>query len=158
MVQIEYVHQETHGEVRKNRHPPKHVCKMLARYEDVFINGLPQKLPPRKGINHKIVVILRSEQPFKAPYRFNQEELLELKKQLNDLLSKCYIKQNKSLYGTLVFFVDKKDGKLCMRVDYRALNKVTLKTIYPLPRIDDPFDRLAGAKYFSCIDLKLEYY
>ena len=57
-----------------------------------------------------------------------------------------------------MLFVDKKDGKLRVSIDYKALNKVTIKNNYPLPRIDDLFDRLARANYFSCIDLKLGYY
>ena len=57
-----------------------------------------------------------------------------------------------------MLFMDKKDGKLCMCIDYTALNKVTIKNNYPLPRIDNLFDRLAGAKYFSRIDLKPGYY
>ena len=57
-----------------------------------------------------------------------------------------------------MLFVDKKDGKLRICINYRALNKVTIRNNYPLPRIDDLFDRLAGAKYFSCINLKLGYY
>ena len=76
---------------------------------------------------------------------------------MDKLLAKGYIRQSKSPYGAPVLFVDKKDGKLRLCVDYRALNKVTVKNSYPLPRIDDLFDRLAGAKYFSRIDFRLGY-
>ena len=69
-----------------------------------------------------------------------------------------YVKSSKSLYSAPVFFVNKKDGKFRMCIDYTALNKVTIKNNYPLPRIDDLFDRFAGAKYFSRIDLKSGYY
>ena len=68
---------------------------------------------------------------------------------MDELLAKGYIRQSKSPYGAPVLFVDKKDGKLRLCVDYRALNKVTVKNSYPLPRIDDLFDPLAGAKFFS---------
>jgi len=71
---------------------------------------------------------------------------------------KGYIKPNKSPYGALVLFVHKKDGTLKMCVDYRALNKATVKNRYPLPRIDDLFDRFLGAKVFSRIDLRSGYY
>jgi len=88
----------------------------------------------------------------------NHEELKELKVQLEELLAKGYIKPNKSPYGALVLFVHKKDGTLRMCVDYRALNKATVKNRYPLLRIDDLFDRLSGAKVFSRIDLRSRYY
>jgi hypothetical protein len=88
----------------------------------------------------------------------SHEELKELKVQLEELLTKGYIKPSKSPYGALIFFVHKKDGTLRMCVDYRALNKATVKNRYPLPRIDDLFDRLSGAKVFSRIDLRLGYY
>jgi hypothetical protein len=88
----------------------------------------------------------------------NHEELKELKVQLEELLAKGYIKPSKSPYGAPVLFVHKKDGTLRMCVDYRALNKVTVKNRYPLPRIDDLFDRLSGAKVFSRIDLRFGYY
>jgi hypothetical protein len=88
----------------------------------------------------------------------SHEELKELKVQLEELLMKGYIKPSKSPYGALVFFVHKKDGTLKMCVDYRALNKATVKNWYPLPRIDDLFDRLSGAKVFSRIDLRSGYY
>ena len=77
---------------------------------------------------------------------------------MDELLAKGYIRQSKSPYDAPVLFVDKKDGKLRLCVDYRALNKVTVKNSYPLPRIDDLFDRLAGAKYFSRIDLRSGYH
>jgi hypothetical protein len=96
--------------------------------------------------------------PAKAPYRMSHEELKELKVQLEELLAKGYIKLSKSPYGALVLFVHKKDGTLRMCVDYRALNKAMVKNRYLLPRIDDLFDRLSGAKVFSRIDLSLGYY
>ena len=150
--------QRTHEEAKTNGPPPKHICKVLGRYKDVLTNELPQELPPTREVDHKIEVIPGSEPPSKAPYRLNQKELLELKKQLNDLLSRGYIRPSKSPYGAPVLFVDKKDGKLRMCIDYRALNKVTIKNNYPLSRIDDLFDRLAGAEFFSRIDLKSGYY
>jgi hypothetical protein len=98
------------------------------------------------------------EPPAKAPYRMSHEELKELKVQLEELLAKGYIKPSKSSYGAPVLFVHKKDGTLRMCVDYKALNKAMLKNWYPLPRIDDLFDHLSGAKVFSRIDLRFGYY
>ena len=137
---------------------PRHIQEVLAKYGDVLTNELPMELPPRREVDHKIEVLPGAEPPSKAPYRLNQKELMELKKQLNDLLERGYVRPSKSLYGALVLFVNKKDGKLRMCIDYRALNKVTIKNNYPLPRIDDLFDRLASTKYFSRIDLKCGYY
>ena len=109
-------------------------------------------------MDHKIEVKPRTEPPSKAPYRLSQKELEELKSQLDELLAKGYIRQSKSPYGAPVLFVDKKDGKLRLCVDYRALNKVTVKNSYPLPWIDDLFDLLARAKYFSRIDWRSGYH
>ncbi len=119
---------------------------------------LPEDLPPRRRVDHAIEVMLGVAPPAKAPYRMSHEELKELKVQLEDLLAKGYIKPSKSPYGAPVLFVHKKDGTLRMCVDYRALNKATVKNRYPLPRIDDLFDRLSGAKVFSTIDLCSGYY
>ncbi len=88
----------------------------------------------------------------------SHEELKELKVQLEELLVKGYIKPNKSPYGAPVLFVHKKDGTLRMCVDYRAFNKATMKNRYPLPWINDLFDRLSGAKVISRIDLRSGYY
>ena len=136
----------------------KCVEDVLKRYQDVMPEDLPNELPPRREVDHKIEVKPRTEPPSKAPYRLSQKELEELKFQLDELLAKGYIRQSKSPYGAPVLFVDEKDGKLRLCVDYRTFNKVTVKNSYPLPRIDDLFDRLAGAKYFSRIDLRSGYH
>jgi len=119
---------------------------------------LPEDLPPRRRVDHAIEVLPRVAPPAKAPYRMSHEELKELKVQLKELFAKGYIKPNKSPYGAPVLFIHKKDGTLRMCVDYRALNKATVKNQYPLPRIDDLFDRLSGTKVFRRIDLRSEYY
>jgi hypothetical protein len=119
---------------------------------------LPEDLPPRKRVDHAIAVMLGVEPPTNAPYWMSHEELKELKVQLKELLAKGYIKPSKSPYGAPVLFVHKKDGTLRMCVDYRALNKATVKNRHPLPRIDDLFDRLSRAKVFSRIDLRSGYY
>ena len=85
-------------------------------------------------------------------------ELKELKEQLKDLLDKGFIRPSKSPWGAPVLFVRKKDGSLRMCIDYRQLNKVTIKNRYPLPRIDDLFDQLVGASFFSKIDLHSGYH
>lgn len=94
----------------------------------------------------------------KRPHRMAANELGELKKQLWELQEKGYIRPSSSPYRSPVLFVKKKDGSLRMCIDYRLLNEVTIKNKYPLPRIDDLFDQLKGAKYFSKIDLRLGYY
>ena len=137
---------------------PKCVEDVLKRYQDVMPEDLPNELSPRREVDHKMEVKSGTEPPSKAPYRLSQKEVEELKSQLDELLAKGYIRQSKSPYGAPVLFGEKKDGKLRLYVDYRALNKVTVKNSYPLPRIDDLFDRLAGAKYFSRIDLRSGYH
>jgi hypothetical protein len=94
----------------------------------------------------------------KAPYQMSHEELKELKVQLEELLTKIYIKLNKSPYGAPVLFIHKKDGMLKMCVDYRALNKVIVENQYPLLQIDNLFNQLSGTKMFNRIDLRLGYY
>jgi hypothetical protein len=89
----------------------------------------------------------------KAPYRISMPELKELQLQLEELLKKGYIYPNVSPWGASVLFVKKKDGMLRLCIDFRQLNKLTVKNKYPLPRIDDLFDQLKDAKIFSKIDL-----
>ena len=85
-------------------------------------------------------------------------ELKELKEQLQELLDKGFIRPITFPWGAPVLFVKKKDGTLRLCIDYRELNNVTIKNKYPLPRIDDLFDQLQGAQYFSKIDLRSSYH
>jgi hypothetical protein len=88
----------------------------------------------------------------------NPQELEELKKQLADMLSKGLICPSASPWGPPVLFVDKRDSTIRLCVDYRKLNKVTIKNKYPLLKIEDLFDQLNGAKVFSKIDLRTGYH
>jgi len=85
-------------------------------------------------------------------------KLKELKIQLDELLQKGFIRTSVSSWGALVLFVKKKDGTLRLCIDYRELNKITIKNKYPLPRIDDLFDQLEGAWVFSKINLRSGYH
>ena len=85
-------------------------------------------------------------------------ELRELKDQLQELLGKGFIRPSASPWGAPFLFVKKKDGSFRMCIDYRQLNKVTIKNKYPIPRIDDLFDQLQGACTFSKIDLRSAYH
>ncbi len=136
----------------------KCVKQVLKEFPDVMPEKLLDELPLRRQVDHAIEVMPRGAPFAKAPYRMNHEELKELKVQLEELLAKGYMKPSKSPYGAPVLFVHKKDGTLRMCVDYRALNKVTVKNRYPLPHIDDLFNRLSGTKVFSRIDLRFGYY
>ena len=94
----------------------------------------------------------------KAPYKMNTTELVELKLQLKEMLDKGCIRLSVSPWGAPILFVKKKYGTLRLCIDYRQLNKVTIKNIYPLLRIDDLFDQMKGALVFSKIDLRSEYH
>src|SRR3954449_7726608 len=88
----------------------------------------------------------------------NPTELLELKRQLDDMLKKGLIRPSASPWRSPLLFVDKKDGAIRLCTDYRKINDVTIKNKYPLPKIEDLFDQLTGAKFFSKIDLRTCYH
>ena len=115
-------------------------------------------LPPDREIEFTIELVPGTAPISKAPYRMAPAELTELKTQLQELLDKGLIQPSVSPWGAPVLFVKKKDGSLRLCIDYRELNKVTVKNKYPLPRIDDLFDQLAGASVFSKIDLRSGYH
>ena len=131
---------------------------LVKEFSDVFPDDLPKALPPKRAVDHKIELEPGQVPPSRPTYRMSQPEMDELKKQLAELMEKGFITESKSPYGAPVLFVKKKDGTLRMCTDYRALNKITIKNKYPLPRIDELLDRLLGAKYFSKIDLRSGYH
>ncbi|GJT13243.1 putative reverse transcriptase domain-containing protein [Tanacetum coccineum] len=94
----------------------------------------------------------------KSPYRLAPSEMEDLSGQLKELQDKGFIRPSLSPWGASVLFVKKKDGSFRMCIDYRELNKLTVKNRYPLPRIDDLFDQLQGSQFFSNIDLRSGYH
>ncbi|BBN69306.1 transposable element gene [Prunus dulcis] len=126
-------------------------------FPDVFPDDLPG-LPPHREIEFTIELIPGTNPISQAPYRMAPAELKELKVQLQELVDKGFIRPSFSPWGAPVLFVKKKDGTMRLCVDYRQLNKVTVRNKYPLPRIDDLFDQLRGAKVFSKIDLRSGYH
>jgi hypothetical protein len=121
---------------------------ILKEFSDVFPNKLPAQLPPSRTVDHRIELIPGTRPATRPVYRMSHHELEELRKQLDELLDNGYIQPSRSPFGAPVLFVKKKDGSLRLCVDYRALNKDTIKNQYPLPRIDDLLDQLHGAKGF----------
>jgi hypothetical protein len=115
-------------------------------------------MPPEKAIEFNIELQPGIAHISKAPYKMSREELTELKIQLKDLLDKGFIRPSSSPWGCPALFVSKQDKCLCLCVDYRLLNAVTIKNKYPLPHINILFDQLAGAQVFSKNDLRSGYH
>jgi hypothetical protein len=130
---------------------------VVCEYPDVFPEELPG-MPPDRDIEFVIELIPRTAPIAQQPYHMNPQELEELKKQLADMLSKGLNCPSASPWGSPILFVDKRDGTIRLCVDYRKLNEVTIKNKYPLPKIEDLFDQLNGAKVFSKIDLHTGYH
>ena len=116
------------------------------------------RVTPAREIEFNINLIPDTTPISKAPYRMAPAELKELKVQLEEMLEKGLIRPSTSPWGAPVLFVRKKDGTLRLCIDYRELNKVTVKNKYPLPRIDDLFDQLEGSSVYSKIDLRTGYH
>ncbi|GJY31573.1 putative reverse transcriptase domain-containing protein, partial [Tanacetum coccineum] len=125
--------------------------RVVRDFPEVFPDDL-SGLPPVREIEFRIDLILGASPVVKSPYRLAPSEMLELSNQLKELQEKG------SLWGAPVLFVKKNDGAMRMCIDYRKLNKLTIKNRYHLPRIDDLFDQLQGACCFSKIDLRSEYH
>jgi hypothetical protein len=136
---------------------PAEAQGLLREFGDVF-EPPPDGLPPDRGVGHTIPLEPGHTPPFKGLYRLSPAELDEAKRQIDEYLRKGWIEPSSSPYGAPILFVTKKDGGLRMCIDYRALNKITVKNRYPLPRIEDLFDRLQGARYFSSLDLSQGYH
>ncbi|KAJ9514957.1 hypothetical protein QJQ45_002760 [Haematococcus lacustris] len=134
----------------------QHLQELLDEYSDVFqpITGLP----PERAVGHSIPLQPDGKPPARPSYRMSKPEQDELRKQITDLLAKGLIEPSSSPYAAPVLFVQKKSGELRMCIDYRQLNKITIRDQYPLPRIDDLFDQLSGKTVFSSLDLQAGYH
>ena len=141
------------NEVRLDLDLPRVVCE----YADVFPDELPG-LPPYRDVDFGIELHPGTSPISMTPHRMAPVELQELRVQLQELLDKGFIRPSTSPWGAPVLFAKKKDKTLRLCIDYRQLNRVTIKNRYPLPRIDDLFDQLREAQVYSKIDLRTGYH
>nr|GEX93246.1 putative reverse transcriptase domain-containing protein [Tanacetum cinerariifolium] len=124
---------------------------------DVFPKDL-SGLPPQRQVEFCMDLIPGATPISKSLYRLAPSKMQELSEQLEELQDEGFIRLSHSPWGAPVLFVKKKDDSMRMCIDYRELNKLTIKNRYPLPRIDDLFDQLQGVRYFSNIDLRSGYH
>ncbi|GJV62927.1 putative reverse transcriptase domain-containing protein [Tanacetum coccineum] len=130
---------------------------VVREFLEVFPEDLPG-LPPVRQVEFQIDLIPGAAPVARAPYRLAPSEMQELSDQLQELADRGFIRPSTSPWGAPVLFVKKKDGSFRMCIDYRELNKLTVKNRYPLPRIDDLFDQLQGSSTYSKIDLRSGYH
>jgi hypothetical protein len=123
------------------------IIKVVSKFPDVFPEDIPG-MPPERKVEFAIELLPGIAPISKRAYRVSGPELVELKKQIDELSEKGYIRPSTSPWATPVLFMEKKDGTRRMCIDYQALNEVTIKNKYPLPRIEDLFDQLRGASMF----------
>jgi len=131
---------------------------LLFEYQNLFPDTMPIGLPPeRNPIPSLIQLVPGHKIPNRPLFRYSPAEQQQIKKQLSEMLERQVIVPSTSPFGAPVLFVKKKTGELRMCIDYRELNKITIRNSYPLPRIDDLLDKLQGAKIFSSLDLLSGY-
>ena len=136
---------------------PDDLKALIEEYSDVF-EEVPAGLPPLVGTGHTIPLEPGTIPPKRPLFRLSPAEIAEARKQVSELLEKGWIVPSQSPFGAPIMFVNKKDDTLRMVIDYRALNSITIKNRWPMPRIDDIFDQLSHATIFSSIDLTSGYH
>ncbi|RDY03432.1 hypothetical protein CR513_12975, partial [Mucuna pruriens] len=136
---------------------PCKVDSLLQEFTNVFQDEVSHGLPPSRGIEHQIDLVPSCPIPNRPTYRTNPKETKEIQKQVNELLQKGLVKERLSPCSIPVILVPKKDGTWRMCVDSRAINKITIKYRYPIPRLDDMLDELFGYCVFTKINLNSGY-
>ena len=143
------------GQQKTEYHPD--IQKIRIKHDKVF-SDIPPGRPPDRGIEHIIELEEGAKPIMITPYRHPKRLKDEIEKTIKELLAMGHIRPSKSPFASSVVLVKKKDGTLRMCIDYRVLNKRTIKNRYPIPRIDELIDELHGACYFTKIDLRSGYH
>ncbi|KAJ9532014.1 hypothetical protein QJQ45_003723 [Haematococcus lacustris] len=138
--------------------PASVIDSMVHEEFPTVFQDMPAGLPPDRGVGHTIRLEPGHAPPYQRARRYSLKEMDEMRKQVAELLAKKLIEPSSSPYGAPVLFVQKRDGTLRMCIDFRTLNKLTVRDRYPLPRIDDLFDRVQGKTVFSSLDLQSGYH
>nr|GEY11638.1 putative reverse transcriptase domain-containing protein [Tanacetum cinerariifolium] len=145
------------GSFHKSKEKQLEDVPIIRDFFEVFPEDLPG-LPPTRQVEFQINLIPIAAPVARTPYRLAPSKMKELSDQLQELSDKGFIRPSSSPWGAPVLFVKKKDGLFRMCIDYRELNKLTVKNRYPLPRIDDLFYQLQGSSIYSKIDLRSGYH
>ena len=132
--------------------------ELVDEFKDVLPDTLPKGRPPKRDVVHEIRTEEGAKPPSQPPYRLSPSEQDKMEEQIKDLLAQGFIRPSASPYGAPILFVPKKDSRWRMCIDYRALNKQTVKDQFPLPRIDSLLERLGQAKVFTKLDLASGYH
>ena len=150
---------EVQAPVKAPQESPLDLEALLKSFDDVFPAELPKGLPPaREGCDHTITLLPGSVPPRHCLYRVALTQKAELKRQIDELLASGHIERAQSPYGAGVLFVEKHDKSLRLCVDYRRLNAITVKDVYPMPRVDVSIDKMEDARFFAKIDLRSGFY
>nr|GEV11949.1 putative reverse transcriptase domain-containing protein [Tanacetum cinerariifolium] len=126
-------------------------------FSEVFFEGFPGVSPARQ-VEFQIKLVPGAAPVARAPYRLAPSKMKELSNRLQELFDKGFIRPSSSPWGALVLFFKKREGSFQICIDYRELNKLTVKNRYPLPRIHDLFDQLQGSSVYSMINLRSGYH
>ena len=137
---------------------PEEIQAVLNNFVDIIVDELPNELPPMRSVSHHIDLILGASLPNKAAYRLTPQENAEISRQVQELMNKGLIRESLSPCAVPTVLSPKKGGEWRMCTDSRAINKITVRYIFPFPRMDDLMDYLSGSRYFTKIDLKRGYH